>query len=99
MIDSTIVPPHYRCWERKNGDNQTIGRSSGGLSTKIHATCDALGNPTGFYLTKGQENDLKGSDALTDNLLKAKQYRAIATRYDKTSINFLEAIHLVSIVV
>ncbi len=30
---------------------------------------------------------------------KLKQYRAIATRYDKTSQNFLGAIHLASIVV
>ncbi len=34
--------------------NQAIGRSKGGLSTKIHARTDALGNPTGFYLTDGQ---------------------------------------------
>ena len=36
----------------------------GGLSTKIHAICDALGNPTQFYLTSGQAHDLQGADAL-----------------------------------
>lgn len=41
-----------------------IGRSRGGLSTKINATVDALGNPTGFVLTPGQANDLDGSDEL-----------------------------------
>ncbi len=41
---------------------QAIGRSKGGLSTKIHAQCDALGNPTNFYLTEGQIHDLIGSD-------------------------------------
>ncbi len=30
---------------------------------------------------------------------KLKQYRAIATRYDKTARNFLEAIHLVASVI
>jgi hypothetical protein len=34
------------------------------LSTKIHATTDALGNPTGFHLTPGQAHDLEGADAL-----------------------------------
>lgn len=34
------------------------------MSTKIHATCDALGNPIGFYLTAGQAHDLDGADAL-----------------------------------
>jgi transposase len=30
---------------------------------------------------------------------KLKQYRAIATRYDKTACNFLAAIHLAAIVI
>ena len=41
---------------------QAIGRSRGGLSTKIHTTVDALGNPTGFHLTPGQAHDLDGAD-------------------------------------
>ena len=38
------------------------------MSTKIHATVDALGNPTGFHLTGGQEHDLAGADALLPDL-------------------------------
>ena len=34
------------------------------MSTKIHASVDALGNPTGFLLTPGQACDLEGADAL-----------------------------------
>lgn len=30
---------------------------------------------------------------------KLKQYRAIATRYDKTASNFLGAIHLAAVVI
>ena len=41
-----------------------MGRSRGGLSTKIHATVDALGHPTGFVLTPGQACDLDGADVL-----------------------------------
>jgi hypothetical protein len=33
-----------------------------GLSTKIHAKCDAIGNPTAFHLTAGQGHDLEGAD-------------------------------------
>jgi len=119
--------------------------------TKIHATCDALGNPLGFYLTGEQACDLDGADHLIgelraeilladkgydaderviepltlagkqavippksdrkvqrcydkslykarhliENLFgKFKHYRAIATRYDKTAVAFLGAIHL-----
>ena len=51
------------------------------MSTKIHATVDALGNPTGFHLTPGQAHDLKGADALlpgleADALLADKAYDA-----------------------
>lgn len=138
-------------------DDQAIGRSKGGLSTKIHASCDSLGNPTGFHLTAGQDHDLEGSDALMDVITQAdavladkaydaderfreklaekgckavvppkknrinpaeydkdlykdrhlienffaklKQYRGIATRYDKMAQNFLGAIYLVATVI
>jgi transposase len=51
------------------------------LSTKIHATTDALGNPIGFHLTPGQASDLDGADELlpqrqADTLLGDKGYDA-----------------------
>ena len=46
------------------------------------------------------EKNLDKSHPLIENFFaKLQQYRAIATRYDKTSINFLGAIHLASIVI
>ena len=145
MPISTALAP------KKAGEDQAIGRSRGGLSTKIHALVDALGNPVNFFLTGGQAHDLVGADHLlpsmqADTLIadkafdaderviaplaaagkaavippkanrrlprdydryiykarhlienffaKLKQFRAIATRYDKTARNFLAAIHL-----
>lgn len=41
-----------------------IGRGQGGLSTKIHTTADALGDPMSFHLTGGHEPDSKGADVL-----------------------------------
>lgn len=126
------------------------------MSTKIHATVDALGNPLSFHLTPGQACDLDGADQLLPNILadtvladkgydadervierlqaqgktavippkrnrtrprnydrdlykarhlienffaKLKQYRAIATRYDKRATNFLGAIYLAASVI
>jgi transposase len=126
------------------------------LSTKINATVDALGNPTGFTLTPGQACDLDGADILLPQITadmviadkgfdaderviepleragkrivippkanrkhkrhydkelykarhlienffaKLKQFRAIATRYDKRAINFLAGIYLASTVI
>jgi transposase len=126
------------------------------LSTKLHATVDALGNPTGFLLTPGQACDLEGAAALLPVLeapiiiadkgydadarvlqplaqagktavippkanrktqrsydkdlyqarhlienffCKLKQFRAIATRYDKTARNFLAAVYCAAVTV
>src|SRR5881227_2553230 len=71
-----------QCWRpKKDGENQAIGRSKGGLSTKIHALVDALGNPVAFLLTAGQAHDLQGADALlpqmrADTLLADKAFDA-----------------------
>ena len=126
------------------------------MSTKIHATVDALGNPTGFHLTPGQATDLEGADVLLASIqagavladkaydaqerviqpllakgkqvvipsrrgrkesrehdrhvykerhlienffARLKQYRCIATRYDKTAAAFLGGIHLAAAVI
>lgn len=126
------------------------------MSTKIHALCDALGNPIAFHLTAGQAHDLDGADVLLEALkadalladkaydatervlqrleaqnceavippkanrkesrsydkalykarhlienffAKLKQYRAIATRYDKLAESFLGAIYLAATVI
>jgi transposase len=126
------------------------------LSTKIHATVDAPGNPTAFHLTGGQAADLDGSDELLpavaaetiiadksddaearvlaplreagkvavipprrnrkgqraydaalyearhliENFFcRLKQFRAIATRYDKTARHFLAAAYLAATVI
>ncbi len=52
---------------KKHGE-QSLGRSRGGHSTKIHLTTDALGNAIRFILTGGQRNDITQAEALIDNL-------------------------------
>jgi hypothetical protein len=49
---------------KKRAEDQTLNRGRGGLSTKIHALIDALGNPVRLLLTPGQAHDLTGADAL-----------------------------------
>ena len=65
---------------KKNGE-QAIGRSRGGLTTKIHALVDALGNPVKLMLTPGQAHDLACAEQLIDSadpdaLLGDKAYDA-----------------------
>ena len=130
-----------------------MGRSRGGLTTKIHALVDAEGRPIRITLTPGQAHDSTAAEELLANLTpgtilladkaydsnairgqaqeqdvwanippksnrkgsfafstflyryrnlverffnKLKQFRGIATRYDKNPDNFLAAIKLVS---
>ena len=132
-----------------------MGRSRGGLSTKIHAAGDGLGNPIRLIGTPGQRNDIafahdlidgltadvtiadKGYDA--DHLIekvtqtgaevvippkrnrkvqrsydidlykerniierffnKLKQFRRVATRYDKLLANFMGFVKLAAIAI
>src|ERR1700687_1483020 len=139
---------------KKNGP-QAIGRSRGGLTTKIHALVDASGKPVELMLTPGQAHDLACAEPLIENVdpdaligdkaydadpfveiltqrditpvipsranrktpracdfalycqrnlierffSQLKQFRAIATRYDKLARNFLAAVQLASAII
>ena len=56
-------------WIKKNGgqEEQALGRSRGGFSTKIHILVDALGLPLRFILTGGQRNDVTQAHALIES--------------------------------
>ena len=42
----------------KGGQREALGRSRGGLSTKVHLVADAQGRPVRFSLTGGQRADV-----------------------------------------
>ena len=64
------APAWYR---RKRGHfNQKVGRSKGGLTTKVHAVVDALGNPLRIHLTAGNVNDIVPACDLIEGLLADK---------------------------
>ena len=51
---------------------QELGRSRGGFITKIHAACDALGNPVRFFITPGQRSDyIKALDLIAGYEMQA----------------------------
>ncbi|SDR59396.1 Transposase [Rhizobiales bacterium GAS113] len=49
-----------------------MGRSRGGLTTKIHALVDANGNPIVLKLTEGQAHDGKSAADMLDSLGKGQ---------------------------
>jgi transposase len=138
---------------KRGSEDQAIGRSRGGRTTKIHALVDGEGRPRAFLLTGGNVADIKGAAPLlasigpskhtiadkgydADHLrsfleergttpvipnksnrmrrfpfdgelyrlrnviertfCRLKDFRAIATRYDKTARNFLAGLCLIA---
>jgi transposase len=146
MLDSTVIRAHQHAAGMNGGDDdQALGRSRGGFSTKIHLAVDSLGNPVEIHLSPGQDADCTHAKTLlaghrpgavladkgydTNEIVEAvqergaeavippksnrteqraydevvykernkvercmslfKQFRRIATRYEKTARNFL----------
>ena len=56
------------CDPKKGGRDHCLGRSRGGLTTKIHAVVDAQGLPVRLGLTAGQAHDAPAALGLLDRL-------------------------------
>ena len=152
MIDSSAVRAHrHAAGSLRDGEPSQLGRSRGGMSTKIHAAVDGNGQPTKLFLSPGQAADCTAAETLladleagmtviadkaydtnaildhlaevgatavipsksnrtkprtldtvvyaTRNLVerffgRIKEFRRVATRYDKRARNFLSAVIL-----
>ena len=74
---------------KRGGRDQALGRSRGGLSTKIHMAADADGQPIRFILTGGQAGDAPQAIPLLTGI---KAGHVIADKgYDSNEIlNFIQ---------
>ena len=71
----------------KKTENKAVGRTRGGLNTKLHAIVDGLGNPVEFLLSAGNDHDsihavellekieITGSNILGDKAYGSKEIR------------------------
>lgn len=91
MTQRLSVPINMPQALKKDVDDQALGRSAGGLSTKIHVLCDALGNPTGVHLTGGNAHNLTGADVLLPGLKAQALLADRAYHAQKRVIQPLEA--------
>ena len=64
--------PHRRQPAQKGAVPRRIGRTKGGLNSKLHAVCDGQGRPLVMLLSEGQMSDYKGAALMIDALPKAK---------------------------
>lgn len=70
MLDGTIVRSHACSagYDKNSAEEQALGRSKGGFSTKIHAAVDGLGNPLRFILTGGNRSEFIKAEALIEGI-------------------------------
>jgi transposase len=78
MIDATHLKAHRTAASlRKNGMfPRCLGRTKGGLNSKLHAVCEGQGRPVALLLSEGQMSDYKGAALLLPSLPKAKELLA-----------------------
>ena len=86
MIDSSAVRVHrHGSGSRRDGEPRAIGRSRGGLTTKIHAAVDGAGRSLTVHLSPGQAADCTHAPALLAGLEAG--VRVIADKaYDSDAI-------------
>jgi transposase len=68
MLDSTACKAQRFASGARGGAEEALGRSRGGLTTKVHALVDALGRPLCFLLTPGQAADCRQARALLEGV-------------------------------
>ena len=61
FIDSSFVKAHQHSAGAASGQNEAIGKSKGGNTTKIHMAVDGFGLPIEFTLTGGEVHDCKAA--------------------------------------
>ena len=74
MMDGSIVRAHACAsgYQKNQQEEQALGRSKGGFTTKIHALVDAaLGNTLRFILTSGQASEVKQAPELIKGITNA----------------------------
>jgi hypothetical protein len=60
IIDATYLKAHRTATSlgvKKRGRGRLIGRTKGGMNTKLHAICDSQGRPLNLFVTAGQVSD------------------------------------------
>ncbi|MEH6758901.1 MAG: IS5 family transposase [Parasphingorhabdus sp.] len=75
MIDATHLKAHRTAASlfKRGALPRRIGRTKGGLNSKLHAVCDGEGRPIIMLLTEGQMSDHKGAALLLSSLPQARE--------------------------
>ena len=85
FTNGSYVKAHQHASEARRGEERAIGKSCGGLTTKIHICADAHGNPIDFKITGGEVHDSKIAPQLIE-IVKEAEYFIADKGYDSEAI-------------
>lgn len=85
FIDGTIIRTHQHGTGAARFSNQSIGRSCGGNSTKIHMAVDSYGLPIHFALTAGNVHECSVAEKFIEQLPHS-EYIIADRGYDSESL-------------
>jgi len=85
FIDGSIVKAHQHSAGAISGNNEAIGISVAGKTTKIHLAADACGLPIDFVITGGEVHDCKVAPEFLAQL-PAADYTIADKGYDKEEL-------------
>jgi transposase len=88
FIDGSIVRAHQHSTGAASSENEAIGKSRGGNTTKIHMAVDACGLPIEFELTGGEVHDCKTAPEFIEKLPTA-EYMIADKGYDSEELREL----------
>jgi transposase len=88
FIDGSIVKAHQHAAGACSTENEFIGKSRGGNTTKIHLAVDSYGLPIEFILTGGEVHDSKAAIELIEQLPEA-EYVVADKGYDSEPVREL----------
>lgn len=73
---------------QKGAVPRRIGRTKGGLNSKLHTVCDGRGRPLVMMLSEGQMSDYKGAALMIDALPRARSCSATEATTPTGSVRF-----------
>ena len=85
LIDGRIIKVHQHSTGARTENDEGIGKSVAGHTTKIHMAVDSYGLPIEFHITGGEVHDSKAAPTLID-MLPISDYIIADRGYDSEAL-------------
>ena len=84
FLDSTCIKAHFNACGARGG-NEKIGKTKGGINTKVTVACDEYLNPLYLQIDSGNKSDMKIGEEIA-NLIQSHTVLVADKGYDSNKI-------------